>query len=64
MGTHDVPAFIEKIKTVTGKEKVTYMGHSCGCSQFLAAASLMPDYFKANVDHAVLMAPPTTLAHS
>jgi lysosomal acid lipase/cholesteryl ester hydrolase len=50
MGTHDVPAFIDKIKSVTGKSQVSYMGHSEGSTQFLAGASLKPDYFKANID--------------
>ena len=28
LGIYDVPAFIERIKVVTGKQKITYMGHS------------------------------------
>lgn len=28
MGTHDVPAFAEHIKTTTGFDKISYIGHS------------------------------------
>jgi hypothetical protein len=39
------------------------MGHSQGTTQFLAGASLKPDYFKANIDQAVLLAPPIAMVH-
>ena len=30
LGTEDVPAFIAKIQSVTGHQKISYMGHSQG----------------------------------
>jgi lysosomal acid lipase/cholesteryl ester hydrolase len=32
MGKYDVPAQIDKILSVTGKEKLTYIGFSTGCT--------------------------------
>lgn len=61
MGTFDCPATIDHILEQTGKEQLTYIGHSEGTSQILAAGTLMPDYFNSKINLGVLLAPPASL---
>merc|ERR1712060_566100 len=57
MGKYDVPAFIDKILDVTGKEKVTYTGYSNGNIQMtFALAAMEESYFAAKVDKAIYQA--------
>lgn len=64
MGTFDVPAMIDHITDTTGVESVSYIGHSEGCSQFLAGAALMPDYYNAKVNLANMLAPPAAMKYN
>jgi triacylglycerol lipase len=54
---YDVPAFVDKIKHVTGNKNVSYVGHSAGTTQFLMGAAMRPDYYNENINYAALLAP-------
>ncbi|CAG9854084.1 unnamed protein product [Phyllotreta striolata] len=43
-GYYDLPAKIDYIIEQTGQEKIFYVGHSQGTSQFFAMAALRPEY--------------------
>uniref|UniRef100_A0A6P7FGR5 Uncharacterized protein LOC114329263 n=1 Tax=Diabrotica virgifera virgifera TaxID=50390 RepID=A0A6P7FGR5_DIAVI len=43
-GYYDLPAKIDYIVNKTGQEKIFYIGHSQGTSQFFAMAALRPEY--------------------
>jgi len=64
MGTHDLPASIDYILQTSGASHLSYMGHSEGVTQLLAGGSLMPEYFNAKVNLAVLLAPPATMYYN
>ena len=58
MGIYDLPAEIDKVLQVTGKEKLTYIGYSAGTMQmFLGLAALEEEYFADRVSKVVAMAP-------
>ena len=61
MGTFDCPATIDHILDQTGQEQLTYIGHSEGTSQIMAAGSLMPDYFNSKIKLGILLAPPASM---
>lgn len=44
MGTYDLPATIDYILSVTGLEKLIYVGHSQGTTQYFAGISTRPEY--------------------
>ena len=44
MGAYDIPAMIDKIKEVTGQEKMFYVGHSMGTTGLMAMANQKPEY--------------------
>ena len=57
-GQYDQPAFIDKILSVTGKPKLTYIGFSGGTSQMLYGLGKMHDsYFADRLERVVLVAP-------
>ena len=64
MGTKDTPAVIDMILKVTGHQKINYVGHSEGGSQFFAGASLMPDYYKSKLNVAVLLGPAISMKNN
>ena len=43
MAHYDIPANIDKILEVTGKEKLFYIGHSMGTTTFMAMHHYRPD---------------------
>ena len=57
MGEKDLPAFIDFILESTGKEKISYVGHSEGTTQMFLGASLKPDYFNERINLFVALAP-------
>ena len=57
MGTKDLPAFIDFVLKTTGLEKISYVGHSEGTTQFFLGASLKPDYFTEKINLAIMLAP-------
>ena len=57
MGTKDVPAMTSFIKKMTGVNKMTYIGHSEGTTQFFIGASMKPDFFDQTFNLFVALAP-------
>lgn len=56
-GRGDLPISLERIQYVTGQEKIFYIGHSMGSTEFLVVASEDPS-FQDGLYAAFLMAPP------
>lgn len=63
MGTFDCPATIDHILEQTGQENLTYIGHSEGTSQLMAAGTLMPEYFNEKLNLGILLAPPVGMSN-
>lgn len=63
MARKDLPTIIDHILAQTGHEKLTYIGHSEGTTQFFLGASLIPDYFTAKVNLFVGLAPVASTAN-
>jgi len=63
MAKYDIPAQVEKILEVTGKEKLFYIGHSMGTTTFMAMHHYRPDIAK-KIQLGNLMAPVATVGHS
>jgi len=57
MGVYDVPANIDYILNVTGVEKLIYIGHSQGTTQYFAGLSTNPAY-NSKIRIMVALAPP------
>lgn len=58
MGKYDLPAFIMKIKEVTGAEKVSYIGYDNGATQMLYGLAHYEKQFYVNhLSKVILMAP-------
>jgi len=64
MGTKDTPKLIDFVLDKTGFEKISYIGHSEGCTQIFAGAALLPDYYKEKMLVGVMMAPPASMYHN
>lgn len=60
---YDVTSAIDHILATTGQEKVLYVGHSMGCTEFLTTMSMRPEY-NDKVSAAVLLAPPAYMDHA
>lgn len=45
LGRQDVPTFIDYILDTTGRQTLSYVGHSQGTTQFFLGASLLPEYY-------------------
>lgn len=57
MGIHDVPAMINKIKEVSGADKVTYIGYSQGNAlMHYGLSKLEDDFYSANLARFISMA--------
>ena len=63
MGLYDLPAVIKHIKADTGVDKITYIGHSQGTSQMFAGITLLPDFYKENINGFIALGPVTNLQH-
>jgi len=57
MALYDLPAIIDFIKSKTGKESMSYVGHSEGTTQMFMGGSLLPDYFRIHINVAVMTGP-------
>lgn len=44
MGRYDLPAMIDYISDATGQQRMHYVGHSQGCSQFAAMCDMRPEF--------------------
>ena len=58
-----MPTIIDHVLATSGQEKLTYIGHSEGTTQFFLGASLMPDYFTDRVNLFVALAPVASTAN-
>ncbi len=61
MGLYDLPAIIDYIRTTTGVEKITYIGHSQGTTQMFAGLSLKNDYYSKILNVFTALGPVTNL---
>ena len=58
MAKYDLPAFIVKIKLMTGAEKVAYIGYDQGATQMLyGLAHWESQFFSKHLSKVILMAP-------
>ena len=64
MGMYDVPANIEFIKAHTGVEKLTYVGHSQGTTQFWIANIYHPTFAAENIEAFIGIAPVMYTSHT
>lgn len=56
MGTKDLPAIIDRILEVTGKDRISYIGEMQGSTVFFVMASEVPQYI-SKITSAVAMGP-------
>lgn len=63
MGTKDLPAMIDFILNATGREKISYIGHSQGNAQLFAALTLKSDYFTQRLNAFLAFGPVSNLAN-
>ena len=64
LGSVDLPSTIDYITSLTGYDKIAYMGLSMGSTSFLAGASLMPEYFNEKIMVATLFGTVTSLYYN
>ena len=57
MGMYDQPANIEKIKEVTGADKLTYIGFDHGTSQMFYGLGTNFEYFNEHLRDVIMLAP-------
>jgi len=62
-GLYDVSAGIDYALNVSQQEKVYYVGHSMGTTQYLVLLASMPEY-NQKIKVGALMAPPAFMSHS
>ncbi|KAF6204268.1 hypothetical protein GE061_002608 [Apolygus lucorum] len=63
MGMYDLPAIIDYIREKTDRQKIVYVGHSQGNSQFFAMMSLLPE-MNDKILAMFALAPVASLAHA
>jgi pimeloyl-ACP methyl ester carboxylesterase len=61
MGKYDLPAMIEFIRGKTGKEKISYIGHSQGTAQLFSALTYNTEYFTSRLNSFVALGPVTSM---
>ncbi|CAG9783225.1 unnamed protein product [Diatraea saccharalis] len=61
-GNFDLPASIDYILQLTGKQKLFYMGHSQGTTNFFVMSSLKPEYNK-KIQLSIHLAPVAWMTH-
>ena len=54
-GYYDIPAIVERVKEVTGKDKVTVLGSSQGSASLYYGLAKRQDWYAENVDRAILL---------
>ena len=66
MGDYDLPAQIQFVKTHTGQEKITYIGHSQGTTQMFYALTTKKNqqFLKNSINLFVATAPVTKIKHT
>lgn len=63
MGDYDAVSQVEKALEVSGRSKLTWIGHSQGTSQMFYAMANKPDYWKSKLNLFVALAPVSSLTH-
>ncbi len=63
MAIYDLPAVIDYIKLKTGKQKITYFGHSQGTMQVFVGMSVLPEYFNNSLNGVIALGPVTYLTN-
>ncbi len=63
MAIYDLPAVIDYIRNQTGKDKITYFGHSQGTMQVFIGMSVMPEYFENSLNGVIALGPVTSLVN-
>ncbi len=61
MGEYDLPAIIEFIRKRTGKEKISYIGHSQGTAQLFSALTYNTEFFTSRLNCFVAFGPITNI---
>ena len=62
MGKYDIPAMIEKVRQVSGEDKIYYIGHSMGTTGLMVMANDRPEYLDY-IHMASLLAPVAWVDH-
>ena len=60
---YDVPAMINYILSTTGRQKLSYIGHSMGCATFFIAMITNPE-LNERIDVMMAMAPAIAMTNS
>ncbi|XP_046651809.1 lipase member K-like [Daphnia pulicaria] len=63
MGKYDIPAVINYVLAKTGRNTMSYIGHSMGCAMFFIGMSLRPE-LNAKIDVMIGLAPASSVAES
>lgn len=63
IGTKDLPAIIDKIISLTGQEKIHYIGHMQGSTVFYVMASERPEYM-SKIEKMVSLGPVAYMGHA
>jgi pimeloyl-ACP methyl ester carboxylesterase len=63
MGLYDAPAQVDYVRKVSGRDKITYIGHSQGTTQMFFAISRDEAFWKKRLNLFVAIAPVTKLDH-
>lgn len=63
MGKYDIPAAIEYVLSKTGRNSLSYIGHSLGCGIFFIAMTHKPE-LNSKIDVMIALAPATSQANS
>jgi hypothetical protein len=64
MSQYDIPASLDYITNLTGKQKVAYIGHSQGTTQMFYGLSELESYYKNKLSIFVALAPVTMIPNT
>ena len=62
MGKYDLPAMLERIKKVTGRKKVNYVGHSQGSVVLFSAVAQLGHEFSRKINKFFALAPAASVS--
>ena len=62
MGKYDLPAMLERIKKVTGRKKVNYVGHSQGSVVLFSAVAQLGHDFNRKINKFFALAPAASIS--
>ena len=62
MGKYDLPAMLERIKKVTGRNKVNYVGHSQGSVVLFSAVAQLGNDFNRKINKFFALAPAAAIS--